>query len=65
MPSPPDAFLPFAAGPGACVAARFEVDLLAAAARQLAARPPLAITALRAEPCVSAALSPPPHLLHA
>jgi len=39
------------------------VDLLAAATRRLAAVPPLSLTSLRAEPCVTAALSPPPHLL--
>ncbi|WP_433260114.1 cytochrome P450 [Actinosynnema sp. CS-041913] len=59
----PDAFLPFAVGPGACVAAVFEVRRLAAVARQLAARPPLSLSRRSGTPCVTAIFSAPRHTL--
>jgi cytochrome P450 len=57
------AFLPFATGPGACVGATFEVRWLTAAARHMAARPPLPLTRTGSRPCVTAILSPPRHRL--
>ncbi|KOX13281.1 hypothetical protein ADK67_44440 [Saccharothrix sp. NRRL B-16348] len=62
-PSRHQAFLPFSIGPGACVGASFEVRWLAAAARHLAAAPPLALTRRSTAPCVTAVFSAPEHTL--
>ncbi|MEU4805424.1 cytochrome P450 [Actinosynnema sp. NPDC023587] len=65
LPDRPDAFLPFAVGPGACVAAVSEVRRLGAVAEHLAACPPLPLTRRAAEPHVTALLSAPAHVLGA
>ncbi|QFZ21279.1 cytochrome P450 [Saccharothrix syringae] len=62
LPDRPDAFLPFAVGPGACVAATSEVRLLGAVAARLADRP-LPLTRLGRAPRVTAVLSAPEHVL--
>ncbi|MFC5056547.1 cytochrome P450 [Saccharothrix xinjiangensis] len=62
-PGRPDAFMPFAVGPGACVGAGFEVRWLGAVAKHLAARPPLALARRSAEPCVTAIFSAPEHVI--
>lgn len=63
LPGRPNAFLPFAVGPGACVGASFELRWLAAAARYLTARPPIRLTRRGADPCVTAVFSPPAHTI--
>lgn len=63
LPGRPDAFAPFAVGPGACVGASFEVRWLGAVAKHLAARPPLRLTRRGAEPCVTAVFSAPGHTI--
>ncbi|MBN6039030.1 cytochrome P450 [Amycolatopsis sp. 195334CR] len=63
IPRRPEAFLPFATGPGACVGARFEVRWLAAAAAHLAERPPIPLARHGEIPCVTAVFSPPRHTI--
>ncbi|MCP2167644.1 cytochrome P450 [Goodfellowiella coeruleoviolacea] len=65
LPSRPEAFLPFAVGPGSCVGAAFEVRWLAAVAKHLAAAAPIAMTRRGTAPCVTAVFSAPEHTLGA
>jgi len=58
-PRRPAPFLPFAAGPGACPGATFEVRWLAAATTLLRDAHPITVVGRTRRPCVTAVLSPP------
>lgn len=55
----PAAFMPFSAGPGACIGGQFEIKWLAAVVRQAAALCSLKLVQVAECPCVHAMFSPP------
>lgn len=55
----PAAFMPFSAGPGACIGAQFEVRWLAAVVRHAYALRPLRLVRLVEWPCANTMFSPP------
>lgn len=55
----PAAFMPFSAGPGACIGGQFEIKWLAAVVQQAAALRSLKLVQVAEWPCVHAMFSPP------